>query len=470
MKRPEGVSFVANSMANLLVGAAAMGYAVIVPAMVLRRFGTGEYGVWFLAFQIAAYVLLLDLGSQAVVASEVAGSPTQERAARLTTAAMVSQAGLAAALVGAGAAWAMLTGQGELARHVAILGIAATVSLLASTVRAWFGGLQRAHVPAVWLIAARVSALAGLGLALAAHSDLVTLTAAVALPQLVVHGALLLWARRPPSPWARPDRASFLRLVQTSSPLAVWTVAGVFIAGVDVFTVRIVDPSEVGRFAVALPLLAIPTGIVTAAMTAWIPRVSAAEAAQVQGGREMTLDGTAYAAAALSIGLIFFGGYADAIVRLWAGPGRWDAAATYLRILYVASCVRFVFIPWSVLVVVRGEQRLITFGPLTEAVVNVGASLVLGLWLGAVGVAVGTLAGALVAAVLYLVKGIGRTAASGVTASDLTRAAATAWPATAGAIGVTALDVAGAPAGWRALCAVLAAGVGVRWLRRRQPS
>ena len=38
----------------------------------------------------------------------------------------------------------------------------------------------------------------------------------------------------------------------------------------------------------------------------------------------------------------------------------------------------------------------------------------------------------------------------------------------AGAIGVAALDVAGASAGWRAPWAVLAAGVGVWWLRRRR--
>ena len=446
-----------------------MGYAVIVPAMVVRRFGIAEYGTWFLAFQIAAYVLLLDLGSQAIVTSEASSSTPDAASARLTTAAMISQVGLALALVGVATAWANVTGHAELARLITILGVAAITSLLASTVRAWFGGLQRAHVPAVWLIGARLGALAGLCAALAIHADLVTLSLAVAIPQFLLHGGLLVWARRAPSPWARPDRSSFARLYHSCSPLALWTLAGVLVAGVDIFVVRAVDPSQVGQYAIALPLLAIPTGIVTAAMAAWIPRVARAEAARSQGGRTMTLDGTAVATAALSIGGILFFGYADDIVRFWAGPGEWQAATRYLRILYIASCLRFVFVPWSVLVVVRREQRLITFAPLTEAAINLAASVILGLWLGAVGVAIGTLVGSVVAAGLYFAWAIPRTARSGVTPSGLVRSAAAAWPPVAAASSVAAVAVFDAPTAWRALTAILATGVGVWWfIARRQ--
>lgn len=464
MNRPDGVGFLANSLANLLVGVAAMGYAVIVPAMVLRRFGIADYSTWFLAFQIAAYVLLLDLGSQAVVTSEAANSTSDPAAARLTTAAMVSQLGLAVAVVAVATAWAGLTGQRQLARLVAILGLAALASLLASTVRAWFGGLQRSHVPALWLIGARLSALAGLGLALGTNADLMLLTLAVAVPQFLIHGGLLVWARRAPSPWTCPDRASFLRLFRRCSPLALWTVAGVLISGVDIFVVRAVDPSELGEYAISLPLLAIPTGIVTAAIAAWIARVARAEAFRPDVARVMTLDGTAVAAAALSMGSILFFSYADDLVSLWAGSGRWDSATAYLRILYLASCLRFVLLPWTVLIIVRGEQGLITFVPLTEAVVNLAASVALGLWLGASGVAIGTLAGAIVAAVLSVVWAVPRTARSGVTSSGLVRAASQAWPPFAAATCVAAISVAGAPAQARALLALLAIAVNVWWL------
>ena len=156
MNRPLPTGFLANTIANLLVGAAALGYAVIVPAVVVRRFGTELYGNWYLAFQVAAYIVLLDLGSQYVVTKEAATPEPSFRAARLTTSAMLAHAGLAVIVLGVATGWAGFTGQPDLAKLIAVLGIAGTSSLLASTVRAWFVGLRRAHVPAAWLIGGRV--------------------------------------------------------------------------------------------------------------------------------------------------------------------------------------------------------------------------------------------------------------------------------------------------------------------------
>ncbi|HET9441958.1 MAG TPA: hypothetical protein VFO65_01475 [Acidimicrobiales bacterium] len=470
VSRPAGLGFVGNSLAHLVIGAAGMAYAVVVPAVVLRRFGTAEYGTWYLAFQVAAYVLLLDLGSQYVVSNESATLAPGPRAARLTSAAMAVQSVLALAALGVAMAWATVTGQRRLVALVAVLGVAAVSSLLASTVRAWFAGLHRAHVPAAWLVGARVAAVAGLAWALVTDAGMVALTAAVALPQLAVHGAFLLLSRRPPSPWARPDRAAFERLARTSLPLAVWTVCGVLIAGVDIFVVRAVDPTEVGRFAVALPILAIPTGIVTAATSAWLPRVARYEAAAPEGGRHWTLLATSVAVAALAVGALPFMAFAPEVVHTWAGPGRWGASSTYLQLLYVASAIRFSFLPWSILVVARGQQSRITAAPVLEAAVNLSASLALGLWLGAAGVALGTLVGSVAAVATYLAWAVPRTAGSGVTSSGLIRAAGSAWPPVAAAGAAVAVSLAGAPGLGRAAAAAGGLGVAVWWaqgLRRR---
>lgn len=468
MSGTRGTGLAANISANLAVGAAALGYGVIVPAVVVRRFGPDAYGSWYLAFQVAAYVVLLDLGSQYLVANEAATRAMEPRASRLTTAAMVLQSILAVAVVAVATGWAALTDQPRLAQLMAILGVAATASLLASTVRAWFGGLRRAHVPAAWLVAARAGSVIGLLAAAAGHWGVVALTVAVAAPQLAVHGGLLAWARRPPSPWATPDREAFGRLLRDTAPLAVWTACGIAISGVDIFVVRAVDPSDVARYAVALPLLAIPTGVITAAMTAWMPRVAHAESVRgAEGGRDLTLLGTTFMAAALAIGALVFIGYADDLVGFLAGAGHWERAATYLRLLYLASCLRFVFLPWAILVVVRGEQRLIVVAPVVEAVVNLAASVVLGLWLGAVGVALGTLAGAAVAMIVYLTAGVRRTSGSGVTPTSLALAAAHAWPLVIGAVVVAVLALMQPGPPWRGVVAVVVAGVDARWLVSR---
>lgn len=469
MSPQQGRGLLVNASANLAVGLATLGYAVIVPSVVVRRFGPDAYGSWYLAFQVAAYIVLLDLGSQYLVANEAATPAPDLRSPRLTTAAMAVQSALAVVVLCGASAWAALTGQARLAQLMVVLGIAGIASLLATTVRAWFGGMRRAHVPAVWSVGARIGSLVGLAVAVAVDANLLTLTVAVALPQLVINGGLLLWAHRPPSPWARPDRAAFERLVRSTLPLAVWTVCGIFISGIDIFVVRAVDPGAVGRFAIALPLLAVPTGAVTAVMTAWLPRLS-----QAQGGEPdrpaMTSTGTTLIAAALSVGALAFVGYADVLVEVLAGPGAWDASATFLRVLYVASCLRFVFLPWAILIVVRGEQVAIVLVPVVEAVTNLLASVVLGLWLGAIGVALGTLVGACVAAGVCLTWGMRRTPLSGFTASALVAAIGRAWiPITAGSA-AAGLGSAGAPFSWRGVATAGAVVVSAWWLagwRRR---
>ncbi len=151
MTSRNGQGFLANVASNLAVGAAALGYAVIVPAVVVRRFGAEVYGNWYLAFQVAAYIVLLDLGSQYLVTNEASTPASAEGPARLTTAAMAIQSALAVAVLAGTATWALLTDQAELAQLIVVLGLAGVASLMASTVRAWFVGLRRAHVPAVWL-------------------------------------------------------------------------------------------------------------------------------------------------------------------------------------------------------------------------------------------------------------------------------------------------------------------------------
>lgn len=465
MSRLQSRGFLANVSANLVVGAASLGYSVIVPALVVRRFGAEVYGNWYLAFQLASYIVLLDLGSQYLVTTEAARPSPDGGGARVTTAAMLVQSALAVMLLAVATAWADLTGQARLAQVMIVLGIAATASLLASTVRAWFAGLRQAHVPAAWLVSARVASLVGLVVAAVADASLLALTIAVAAPQLVIHLGLLLWARRPPSPWARPDRAAFTELVRRTLPLAVWTVCGVFISGVDIFVVRGVDPSEVARYAVALPLLAVPTGVVTALTTAWIPRVARAHESPV-GARSVTAGGTTMMAVLLALGALAFVGYADVLVNVLAGPGRWAAAATYLRILYLASCLRFVLLPWAVLTVVRAEQGAIVLMPLVEASTNLVVSVLLGLWVGAVGVALGTLVGAGGAVVVCLTWGVRRTSRSGVTAGTLIAAVTQArLPVAVSAAAATlAVMLADRPVFWRSSTTVAALAVNAWWV------
>jgi len=67
-----------------------------------------------------------------------------------------------------------------------------------------------------------------------------------------------------------------------------------------------------------------------------------------------------------------------------------------LRVLVVANMIWLSAIPYAMTLVGAGQQRLATVTPLLEGFSNLLASIVAGYMFGAVGVAMGTLFGALV--------------------------------------------------------------------------
>lgn len=404
----------ANASANTLVGVAGLAYAATVPAVVVRGYGPAAYGAWYLAFQISAYVLALDLGSQVIVSREAAAPSAGSDPAKVATAALVAQAGAAAVTLVLFAAVSAVARNGTLSVTLIVLGAAAAASLLASTMRAWFGGLRRSHVAAPWLVSARIAAVLGALTGAALDVSLLTVTVLVAAPQAMVHLAFLRWAHRPPSPWSRPGAGDLRRLVRWTSPLALWSVCGVLIGGVDIFIVNVFDPRELGPYAVALALIALPAGAVTAVATAWLPALAHLTALDRRTASLASAQATTAAAGVLALGCIPFVAMAPLVVGAWAGPGRWGVAVTSLQVLYVATALRYVFLPWVNAVVVSGEQHVVLLTPVVEASVNVAASVVGCLLLGAPGAAVGTLVGALAAAVMNVGRNMPAAPAAGI--------------------------------------------------------
>lgn len=87
---------------------------------------------------------------------------------------------------------------------------------------------------------------------------------------------------------------------------------------------------------------------------------------------------------------------AKSILTLWLGPVYAIHGARVLRVLVVANMIWLSAIPYAMTLVGAGQQRLATVTPLLEGFSNLLASIVAGYMFGAVGVAMGTLFGALV--------------------------------------------------------------------------
>ena len=83
--------------------------------------------------------------------------------------------------------------------------------------------------------------------------------------------------------------------------------------------------------------------------------------------------------------------------------------------------------------------------------------------------ALGTVAGALIAAAAYILWAVPRTSRSGVTPSSLARAGAMAWPPVAAASAMSLLATTDTSAMWRAMAAAVVLVVAVWWLLHRWP-
>ncbi|MEJ7765680.1 MAG: hypothetical protein WKF86_09310, partial [Acidimicrobiales bacterium] len=227
-------------------------------------------------------------------------------------------------------------------------------------------------------------------------------------------------------PWSRPSRADLGRLLGWTSPLALWSVCGVLISGVDIFIVGAIDPGQLGPYAVALALIALPSGVATALATAWLPALAQADKISPSSTSLATARATTLTAGLLALGGIPFVALAPLVVRLWAGPGDVGTGVSSLQILYVAAALRYLFLPWVSAVVVADRQHVLLLTPALEAGVNLAASIGGGLVLGAPGVAVGTLLGALAAALINLNRNMSRLKEVGPDRADFLRSIARA--------------------------------------------
>jgi O-antigen/teichoic acid export membrane protein len=188
-----------------------------------------------------------------------------------------------------------------------------------------------------------------------------------------------------------------LELVDYCFSLTVWSVGLLLVTGLDLTIVGIYRFREVAYYAVAATIVAFMTGLYSAIFGALMPAAAVMHARgdNASLGR-MVLITTRYGTLSLlvtALPLIFA---AVPILRLWVGPVYALNARALVQVLVIANVVRLSATPYVVAMIGSGEQRLVVLTPLLEGVTNLICSVILGYYLGALGVALGTLVGAFV--------------------------------------------------------------------------
>jgi O-antigen/teichoic acid export membrane protein len=408
-----------NSAANLTRLGITSLISVALPAYLTHHLPLKTYGAWVLILQLSAYVAYLDFGVQTAVSKYIAEHEAKNNSA---ASGRCASAGVAIMLV------AMILGlvltfvlawrvpfifhtmPADLYRDVRLsvlfVGTSLSITLATSAFQAIFLGLQNYRVPMVLTIANRVLFGAAVCLAVAFHTSLAVMGAAAAASNLLLALLRVVAWRRLASHIRISVRSIDLNLLrqmlQYCAVLTVWSVCALFISGLDLTIVGHYSFAETGFYAIANSPTSFLLMISSAVMAPLLPATSALSvqrSASQMGG--VLLRSTRYAVIVLLLtGLPFLvAGYW--ILRKWVGPIYAEHSLHFLQILVLANIVRTVCAPYATMVVAMSRQSVATASPVAEGLVNLVSSIWLARHFGAMGVALGTLIGAVVGVAMH---------------------------------------------------------------------
>jgi len=408
-----------NSAANVTRLAVSSLVSIFLPAYLTHHLPVKTYGAWVLILQLSAYVGYLDFGVQTAVSKYIAeyeAKSNYDGCGRCASAGLLIM--LAAASFGTlltlALAWRVPdifpTMPADLYHDVRVsvlfVGLSLSASLLASVFVAIFLGLQRYRVPMVVTIISRSLFGAAICAAVAFHSRLAVMGAAAA-------GVNLLTALLQVVAWRRlashirvslrsVDVTMLQQMYKYCIVLTLWSVCMLFVSGLDLTIVGRYSFKETAYYSVANAPTSFMLMITSALMAPLLPATSALSVQRnpAQMG-SILLRSTRYAVILLLLtGLpLVVAGYL--ILRMWVGPIYALHSVHLLRILVVANIIRSSCSPYATMVVATSRQRVATASPVTEGIVNLVSSIWLAQHMGALGVALGTLLGAIVGVTMH---------------------------------------------------------------------
>lgn len=419
---------VKNASANLVRLAGSGVVALLLPPFLVRELSKDAYGAWALLLQLTLYVGYLDFGIQTAVSRFVAHAEelndSEQRDGVFSTAfVMLCAAALLGCVLVIVLAWQLPDMFRQMppalyqSAQIALLfmGMSFALGLPVAVIHAMFMGLQRHEIPAAVAIANKVAMALFVAAVVLKHWGLAAMGVGVALANVLSYvGAFVAWrawASRVQIHLALISRGYMRQISGYSASVVVWMVAMLMISGLDLSIVGIFDYKMTAYYAIAATLTNFVAQAQGAIFSALLP-ASAVLGARGDGQRlgVMLVSSTRYGMLillAMALPLVVGGHW---IIRLWAGADYAQHATLILQVLVIANVVRLCALPYSTLLLGTGQQNKVIASPLAEGITNLVASVVGAHFLGAIGVAVGTLIGAFVSVAFHLFYNMPRTA------------------------------------------------------------
>lgn len=426
-RRALGPLIARNAGINLLRLAGTGVVALFLPPFLVRELPKPVYGAWALLLQLTLYVSYLDFGIQTAIARFVAHADElndKDETGRILSTAFVMllvAAALGWILIGM-LAWQLprlfhqmpseLYRSGQIA--LVLMGCSFALGLPASVVSAFFTGLQRNAIPAAIAIGNKVAMCVLLIGVVLSHSGLAAMGAAAGIANLASYAAAFVVFHRC-APRLRLRLALFSKvwlqkIGYYSSSVVVWMAAMLMISGLDLIIVGIFDYQATAYYAIAATLTNFVAQVQGAIFAALLPASAVLSArGDAAGLGRLLVSSTRYGMLillAMALPLVGAGHY---ILRVWAGGDYAAHSTIILQVLVAANVVRLAALPYATLLLGTGQQKKVLVSPLAEGITNLVASIIGAHFLGAIGVALGTLAGSFVSLGSHLFYNMPRT-------------------------------------------------------------
>jgi O-antigen/teichoic acid export membrane protein len=204
------------------------------------------------------------------------------------------------------------------------------------------------------------------------------------------------------------------RTVRTFSAFCSAMLASQFsmllISGMDLPIVAAYDFHDTGYYALATTasnILVVPFGAILTTLIPMLTGMSMGNERERMGRvlirtTRLSTSLLAMIAVPLILGM-------PVLLRLWVGADYARHTLVFAEILAAAQLIRLTLAPYAIIAFSAGEQNRTLFSPAGESVVNLLLSLTLMHWLGAAGVALGTLIGACIGVAIHFWKSMALT-------------------------------------------------------------
>jgi O-antigen/teichoic acid export membrane protein len=415
-----GFTVFRNAVANVIRGGASAIVALALPHFLVHALIPARFNAWSLILQVAAYASYFDFGLQLAVSRFLAQAielDQRERLERLisTALSMLSGAGAVALLI-MGVVIALMPWifhgipaalMSEVRLSALILGGSAALLLPASVYTGVLIGLHRNDVPALVIGTSRLVGAATAIFVARYTQSLVALAASIAIANLIA--GLLQWQLAGRFlPGATRLGMQFHRqmakeLLHYCAGLTVFSVGMFLVSGLDVTILGHFDFSAVGFYSIASLMVTFVAGLNSSMLTALMTPLAALQAQRATDRiRAIVLTSTRahIGLNLLGTGVLFcFGPF---LLRLWVGQHYAVLAYPIMQVLMLAQLLRLIPSAYCTMLIATGQQQNAIGNSIIEAIVNVIASVLGAMYFGAIGVAYGTLIGAVVA--LFWVK------------------------------------------------------------------